>query len=480
MLFPTLEFLLFFILVFLLFWYIFPLFFKEKQLPFHILLLSFSYIFYMSWNVYFVSLIFFSTLIDFFIGKKLNQTTDVLFRKQLLYLSVILNIVFILGFFKYYNFFANSLNQFLSIFSFEEFFPILKITLPVGISFFTFQSLSYTIDIYRNKILPEKNFVHFALFVSFFPQLVAGPIVTAKEFLPQLKQKKSFSEIPFRIAFRTILLGYFKKAVLSDNVSPISDSIYSNPEAFGTNGAWLAAFLFWVQVYCDFSGYTDMAYGVALLLGYKLPDNFNLPYISKSITEHWRRWHITLSNWLKDYVYISLGGSRVSYWRHKFNIGLTMLLGGFWHGANWTFVVWGFLQGLLLVIESLFQDFLKKNFLKLPVSRLANLTKILITSFFTIVLGTCFRSESLEKEWILLKKMFFYEGAHLQGDFWKIGLLCIFSVILGHYLGKMLFERKVKFKILTGKLEFILYIPIILILLLLTPENEVPFIYFQF
>ena len=435
----------------------------------------------MSWNLYFGSLIFFSTLLDFIIAKKISKSKNLLFKKRLVTFSIFLNIVLILGFFKYYNFFTSSLN---GIFTFlnlgDNVLPILKITLPVGISFFTFQSLSYTIDVYRGKINVEKSFIRFALFVSFFPQLVAGPIVTAKDFLFQLNYRKDFTQIPFKTAFRYILMGYFKKIVLSDNISPISDIIYSNPENFGTAGAWLAALLFWVQVYCDFSGYTDMAYGIALLLGYKLPENFSMPYFSKSITEHWRRWHMTLSNWLKDYVYISLGGSRVSYLRHKFNIWFTMFLGGFWHGANWTFIIWGSLQGFLLIIESFFSDLSKKYKFYLPVNKLANLIKILITSFFTIVLGTCFRSESLEKEWILLSKMFIYEPSVLQANFWKTGLLSILCIILGHYIGMIISKQKFKFKPLGSKMEYLLYIPLILLLLYLTPEDEIPFVYFQF
>ncbi|PKA05667.1 MBOAT family O-acyltransferase, partial [Leptospira ellisii] len=271
----------------------------------HYFLLIVSYYFYMSWDWRFGGLILLSTVIDFVLAAKIHSSEDKNVKFTLITVSLVLNLVFILGFFKYYNFFADSLNLFLGTFGIKGALPILNIILPVGISFYTFQSLSYTIDVYRGQIQPERSFLRFALFVSFFPQLVAGPIVTAKTFLPQMDTVKNLTDIQFRKAIRYFIMGYFKKVVLSDNISPITQLIYANPQDYGTAALWLGATLFAVQVYCDFSGYTDMAYGSALLLGYELPENFRMPYVARSITEHWRRWHMTLSTWLRDYVYIS-------------------------------------------------------------------------------------------------------------------------------------------------------------------------------
>lgn len=485
MLFSNFEFILFFLVVFFIHWYLIPAFFpkeEQKLLATHWFLLVCSYFFYMSWDWRFGGLILLSTGIDFIAGKVIFQSRSRRIRVLALLASLISNLVFILGFFKYYNFLANSLNTFMVGFlGFPTSLPILDIILPVGISFYTFQSLSYTIDIYRGIIQPEKSFIKFALFVSFFPQLVAGPIVTAKTFIPQLEKTKKLTDIQFRKAIRYFAMGYFKKIILSDNISPISDLIYSNPQDYSTEAAWLAAFLFWVQVYCDFSGYTDMAYSVALLLGYELPENFRMPYISLSIGEHWRRWHITLSTWLRDYVYISLGGSRAGNIRYRFNLWFTMFVGGVWHGANWTFVVWGSIQGTLLLIESLLRDF-REKYIHWDYSSfrpILNTFRYIYTTFMTVVVGTCFRSESLEKEWILIQKMFSYSDGILRPYMLKQGIPAILCVFLFHWIGYWIFEKKKTIPI-PPWLEFSILPFAILLMSILTPDNEIPFIYFQF
>ena len=316
MLFTSIEFFIFFGLVFIFQWYIHPLFSKEdgndQSTSLHVFLLVASYYFYMSWDYRFGALILISTLIDYYLAIQIFNTENIRMRKLYLLSSLILNLVCILGFFKYYNFFARSLNGVAGNLGYSPFAPILDIILPVGISFFTFQSLSYTIDVYRKVIPVEKSLLRFALYVSFFPQLVAGPIVTAKTFLPQLFRKVKLEEIDFKKAIRYFLLGYFKKVVISDNVSPIVDLIFKNPENYGTSALWLANILFAIQLYGDFSGYTDMAYSSALLLGYELPENFYLPFKATSVTDFWRRWHITLGSWMKNYLYIPLGGNKVN------------------------------------------------------------------------------------------------------------------------------------------------------------------------
>ncbi|TGK34881.1 MBOAT family protein [Leptospira gomenensis] len=484
MLFPTLEFFVFFVFVFLIYWYVIPFLFGKDARALsvtHYFLLIVSYYFYMSWDWRFGGLILLSTVIDFVLAAKIHSSSNKNAKFALITISLVLNLVFILGFFKYYNFFADSLNLFLGTFGIKNSLPILNIILPVGISFYTFQSLSYTIDVYRGQIQPEKSFLRFALFVSFFPQLVAGPIVTAKTFLPQMDTVKNLTEIQFRKAIRYFIMGYFKKVVLSDNISPITQLIYANPQDYGTAALWLAATLFAVQVYCDFSGYTDMAYGSALLLGYELPENFRMPYVARSITEHWRRWHMTLSTWLRDYVYISLGGNRAGILRHRFNLWFTMFVAGFWHGANWTFVLWGACQGTLLLIESIYGNLKDKYFPEfrlLPDKILAPI-QILITNFLVVTVGTSFRAESLTKEWIMLKRMFVYTEGGLRPYMLKTGIPVLLCIALGQWLGFLIFEKKKSWEPPVW-LEFAFY-PIVAVgLALLTPDLELPFIYFQF
>ncbi|XDD51361.1 MBOAT family protein [Leptospira sp. WS92.C1] len=484
MLFPTLEFFVFFVFVFLIYWYVIPYFFGKNERALtvtHYFLLIVSYYFYMSWDWRFGGLILLSTVIDFVLAERIHASRNKNTQFILITVSLILNLVFILGFFKYYNFFANSINLFLINFGIKSALPILQIILPVGISFYTFQSLSYTIDVYRGQILPEKSFLRFALFVSFFPQLVAGPIVTAKTFLPQMDTVKNLTDIPFRKAIRFFIMGYIKKVVLSDNISPIVDLVFKNPENFGTAALCLAATLFLAQIYCDFSGYTDMAYSAALLLGYELPENFRMPFSARSITEHWRRWHITLSTWLRDYVYISLGGNRAGVFRHRFNLWFTMFVAGVWHGANWTFVLWGTCQGTLLLIEAVYGSLKEKYFsnFKLLPDKILIPIQIMITNVLVVVVGTCFRAESLTKEWIMLSRMFVYTEGGLRPYMLKTGIPVLICIALGQWLGYLIFEKKKQWDPPVW-LEFTLY-PIIAVgLALLTPDLDLPFIYFQF
>ncbi|EMJ91815.1 MBOAT family O-acyltransferase [Leptospira alstonii] len=484
MLFPTLEFFIFFTFVFLVYWYVIPYFFKNntKTLSLtHLFLLVVSYYFYMSWDWRFGGLILLSTVIDFVLAAKIHSSEDPKNRFILITVSLVLNLVFILGFFKYYNFFADSFNLFLGHFGVRNALPILHIILPVGISFYTFQSLSYTIDVYRRQILPEKSFLRFALFVSFFPQLVAGPIVTARTFLPQMDTVKNLTDIQFRKAIRYFIMGYIKKVVLSDNAAPIIEKIFADPANFGTAALWLAATLFLIQIYCDFSGYTDMAYASALFLGYELPENFRMPFIARSITEHWRRWHITLSTWLRDYVYISLGGNRAGVFRHRFNLWFTMFAAGFWHGAAWTFLIWGSCQGTLLLIEAIYRSLREKHFPNIQIlpDRVLAPIQIFLTCFVSVAVGTWFRSESIAKELTMLKKMFVYSEGGLRPYMLKTGIPVILCVIAGQWLGYLIFEKKKEWNPPVW-LEFASYPIIAIVLGLLTPDLELPFIYFQF
>ena len=330
MLFNSLEFWIFFSLV-LLFSRLLP------RRPRNLLLLGASYLFYMWWDARFIVLIVASTLVDFLVGRSLHNARG-RSRWWLLIASLAANLG-LLGFFKYYNFLAGSLAGLLGI---SARTLHLDIILPVGISFYTFQSMSYTIDIYRGKLEPVKRLTDFALYVAFFPQLVAGPIVRAREFFPQLFQWRPPSHERTEKGISLILVGLVKKMVLADNFSRISDLYFGDVAAHpGAWAAWSATFAFAMQIFFDFSGYTDIARGCGRLLGYEFPVNFRRPYLAGSITEFWRRWHISLSSWLRDYLYIPLGGNRRGSWTTYENLMVTMLLGGLWPGASWNFVLWG-------------------------------------------------------------------------------------------------------------------------------------------
>jgi alginate O-acetyltransferase complex protein AlgI len=344
--FTELRFFGFFLLVFALHWAL------QSRSARHAVLLAASYVFYGAWDVRFLGLIMLSTAVDYTAALLLSGPRTNAQRRSILAVTLGFNLG-LLGVFKYFNFFADSLVTLLNAFGFAASQPTLRLILPVGISFYTFQSLSYTIDVYRGQLRAEKNPFTYALFVAFFPQLVAGPIVRAVDFLPQLARTPSFAAIAWRPLLLLFLWGYGKKAVLSDNLAPYVDAFFASPATFDTAAHWLGVMLYAAQIYCDFSGYSDMAIATAGLLGYQLCRNFDHPYVSCSPREFWRRWHISLSTWLRDYVYIPLGGNRGGPSRVATNLMLTMLVGGLWHGAAWTFVAWGALHGAALVVDHL-------------------------------------------------------------------------------------------------------------------------------
>ena len=317
-------------------------------------LLLVSYYFYSYWDWRFLGLIIISTIIDYTIGNLLLNSKSLKSRKLLVATSVICNLS-ILGFFKYYNFFLDSFYLFFSFL--EQDNSALNIILPVGISFYTFQSLSYTIDIYRKKIKPTKSFFDFALYVSFFPQLVAGPIIRAVDFLPQLESPRKLSRYRLFKGSKLFIIGLFKKSYIADNLAEFIDFGFANPEILNALTLLIVTLAYGIQIYCDFSGYSDMAIGIACIMGYDFKSNFNYPYIAQNIQIFWRRWHISLSSWLKDYLYIPLGGNRKGTIRTYINLLVTMLLGGLWHGASWNFIFWGFWHGIGLSIHR----FVEKN-----------------------------------------------------------------------------------------------------------------------
>lgn len=341
MLFNSIDFAIFLPIVFIIYWFV-----TNKNLKFqNILLVCSSYLFYGWWDWRFLSLILFSTILDYSVGRGLLKEQNITKRKILLWTSIIINLGF-LGFFKYYNFFLDNFISAFSFFGTEIKASSLNIILPVGISFYTFQTLSYTIDVYKNRLEPTKNFIDFSAYVSFFPQLVAGPIERATHLLPQFYKKRTFDYSKAVDGLRQILWGLFKKVVIADNCAEFANLIFNNSEQYSGSTLVLGALFFTFQIYGDFSGYSDIAIGTSRLFGFDLMQNFHFPYFSRNMAEFWRKWHISLNTWFRDYLYIPLGGSRGGTWMKVRNTFIIFLVSGFWHGANWTFIVWGALNAV--------------------------------------------------------------------------------------------------------------------------------------
>jgi len=339
--FSSIEFSIFLPIIFILYWFV-----TNKNIKIqNALLLVASYIFYGWWDWRFLSLIIFSSLIDYNIGLALSRYDEQWKRKLLLQLSIAVNLG-LLGFFKYFNFFAESFADAFSLFGKSLDISSLNIILPVGISFYTFQTLSYTIDIYQRKLAPTNDIISFFAFVSFFPQLVAGPIERARNLLPQFNNRRTFSYEAAVDGLRQILWGLFKKLVIADNCANYVNNIFSNSSSYSGSTLLIGGVLFAFQIYGDFSGYSDIAIGTSRLFGFNLMKNFSFPYFSRDIGEFWRRWHISLSTWFRDYLYIPLGGSMVGMVKKIRNIFIIFILSGFWHGANWTFIIWGILNAI--------------------------------------------------------------------------------------------------------------------------------------
>lgn len=341
MLFNSIDFAIFLPIVFLLYWFVTHTNLKLQNL----LIVIASYFFYGWWDWRFLSLIIFSTVVDYTIGILLSKENNQKKRKLFLWISILVNLGF-LGFFKYYNFFLDNLVTAFTFFGTELQTSSLKIILPVGISFYTFQTLSYTIDVYNRKFKPTKDFLAFSAFVSFFPQLVAGPIERATNLLPQFYVKRKFEYSKAVDGLRQILWGLFKKVVIADNCAEFANEFFNNHSEYGGSGLLLGAFFFAFQIYGDFSGYSDIAIGTSRLFGFNLKQNFAFPYFSRDIAEFWRRWHISLSTWFRDYLYIPLGGSKGRTSMTVRNIFIIFIVSGFWHGSNWTFIVWGALNAI--------------------------------------------------------------------------------------------------------------------------------------
>ena len=346
MLFNSLQFVVFFPIVIILY-FIIP---HNKR---WILLLIASYYFYMCWKVDYIILIMISTLIDYVCSNKMSKINEKPKRKKWLLISIFSNLGILFGF-KYFNFFSQNIQTLFDNYNIFFEMPFFNVLLPVGISFYTFQTLSYTIDVYNNKTSAQKHLGVFAVYVSFFPQLVAGPIERSNHLLPQFFKKHDFNYLRVKAGFQKMLWGFFKKIVIADNLAILVDGVYNNVDNYSGLTLIVATIFFTFQIYCDFSGYSDIAIGTAKVMGFELRENFKRPYFSKSIREFWQRWHITLSTWFRDYVYIPLGGNRTVKWKWYYNLIITFLVSGLWHGANWTFVIWGALHGSFLIFAIIF------------------------------------------------------------------------------------------------------------------------------
>ncbi len=404
MLFNSLDFALFLPIIFVLYWYVFQ---KSLKLQ-NLLLVVASYVFYGWWDWRFLSLILISTLVDYMVGLGLRDQQDSIKRKLLLWTSILVNLGF-LGFFKYYNFFLDNFVSAFSFFGQEISASSLNIILPVGISFYTFQTLSYSIDVYRGKLKPTEDFIAFAAFVSFFPQLVAGPIERATNLVPQILNKRTFDYHKAVDGLRQILWGLFKKIVIADNCAQFANMIFNNSEQYSGSTLLLGVLFFTFQIYGDFSGYSDIAIGTSRLFGIDLMRNFAFPYFSRDIAEFWRRWHISLSTWFRDYLYIPLGGSRGGTQMKIRNTFIIFVVSGFWHGANWTFIVWGALNALYFM-PLMLTDRNRANLeivaqgKKLPSVR--EFAAMLLTFSLTVLAWIFFRAENIGHAWSYLSEIF--------------------------------------------------------------------------
>ncbi|AIM61415.1 acyltransferase [Cellulophaga lytica] len=482
MLFNSIDFAIFLPIVFFLYWVVVN---KNLQLQ-NFLLLVASYVFYGWWDWRFLSLIAFSTLVDYSLGVLLGKEEKESKRKVYLWTSIIVNLGF-LGFFKYYNFFVESFVDAFTFFGQEIEIGTLNIILPVGISFYTFQTLSYTIDVYKRNLEPTKNFIAFGAFVSFFPQLVAGPIERASNLLPQILNKRSFNYCEAKDGLRLMLWGLFKKVVIADSLSPIVNDIFSNYSTLSSPVLIMGAIFFAFQIYGDFSGYSDIAIGTAKLFGIELMSNFKFPYFSKNIGEFWRRWHISLSTWFRDYLYIPLGGSRGSKMVGIRNVFAIFLVSGFWHGANWTFIFWGLFHALLFLPSFLIGTNRKyaevKNTRLNVLAMISNVYRTLLTFILVTIGWVFFRSETITDSFIYLKRIgssfsgipYIHPNGYRLVDY--IVLLVFFIVY--EYIIRNNERKPIGFK--NRYVRLFVYVLLVFLMLLFYDDGvDRSFIYFQF
>ncbi len=475
MLFNTLEYAVFFGVVFVVSW----LLARARKLRV-LFLLAASYYFYANWDLRFLPLIWASSTADWLLGNAIAKAESESRRRQWLGATVVLNLG-VLGIFKYFDFGVESARQLLESFGYHPPEFALHVALPIGISFFTFESMSYVIDIYRKDIEPHPSYFEYLTFVAFFPHLVAGPIVRPRDLLPQLTEPARFSSAAGSEGLWLIAIGLIKKVAIGDYLAlNLVDRVFDAPAQYSAIECYAAILGYSVQIYCDFSGYTDVAIGSALLLGVRFPKNFDAPYKAGSITEFWRRWHISLSTWLRDYLYIPLGGNRRGRVRTYVNLMLTMLLGGLWHGANWTFVVWGGIHGAALAIERLFRhEHGPKRVLGPGLSTARRVLLVFVTFHVVAAAWIFFRAESFDKAaafWARLGSLTTY---HPNLDLRILAVLA--AGLVSHYVPERWYEgAKATFTQLPAPAQGLALVGAAFVLKQMASAEAVPFVYFQF
>lgn len=469
--------------------YTFVLFFFGLLIIYHslkswrlqkILLLVSSYLFYSAWNPLFIVLLIFSTIVDWVIAQKLFNIESKKGKKVYLFVSLLVNLG-LLGYFKYGGFLLENSTYLLSLAGVDFHPASLDIILPVGISFYTFQTLSYTLDTYRGKIKPCQSFIDYALYVSFFPQLVAGPIVRANDFLPQCEKHRRTSIDQFGWGLSLLTIGLFMKIIIADTLlSPVVDRVFSHPDQFSSLETWVAIFAFSGQIFGDFSGYSTAAIGVALCLGFILPDNFKAPYAALGFRDFWQRWHISLSTWLRDYLYISLGGNRVSVIKTSVNLMLTMLIGGLWHGASWLFVIWGGLHGIYLIVEHKIQASFWFECTKL--SAITQTLLMIMTFIIVSLTWVFFRAESLQDAITLFSNLFRSSSptkSVLSGSELVWAFMTVVILLVWHIKNR---EKSIEhfFHQCPAVIRGLILAIMVLAIILFASGDDRAFIYFQF
>ncbi len=478
MFFNSIDFALFLPIVFGLYWFVVN---KNLTLQNGLIVVA-SYVFYGWWDWHFLSLIFISTLIDYFVGLGLQKQEKARVRKALLWISILANLGF-LGFFKYYNFFVESFVDAFSFFGTDINAGTLNIILPVGISFYTFQTLSYSIDVYRGNLKATKNFTAFTAFVCFFPQLVAGPIERATNLLPQFTRSRVFSSVKAIDGLKQILWGLFKKMVIADTCAEQANLVFNNIDDYSGSGLLVGAIYFAIQIYGDFSGYSDIAIGTSRLFGFDLKRNFAFPYFSRDVGEFWRRWHISLSTWFRDYLYIPLGGSREGTYKKIRNTFIIFLVSGFWHGANWTFIVWGALHAVYFLPLLLTSRNRQHMSIVAPNSIFPSLLefgRIVFTFLLVVFAWIFFRADNLVDAFHYIGNMFSWSFFSVPEDGFADKL-----ILVGILLTIEWFGRKNEYAIanlgskLPRPVRWLFYYILILSIFLFAGEEQ-EFIYFQF
>lgn len=484
MLFNSIDFAIFLPIVFFFYWFLVN---KNLKLQ-NFLIVVASYFFYGLWDWRFLSLILSSTIVDYLVGIGIHNSSESRKKqKLLLWISILFNIS-LLGFFKYCNFFIDSFVDLLELFGFAfESTYTLKIILPVGISFYTFQTMSYSLDIYFKRVKPTKDFVAFATFVAFFPQLVAGPIERASNLLNQITTKRVFRYEQVVQGLKLILWGLFKKIAIADSLAPMVDDIFANYNSYPSSTLIFGTILFSFQIYGDFSGYSDIAIGTSKLFGIELMSNFKFPYFSRNIAEFWRRWHISLSTWFRDYVYIPLGGSRTTKTNSIRNIFLIFLISGFWHGANWTFIVWGAIHAVLFVpffLSGRNRDYVNTDFGDGGFSKtLIESAKVVLTFFIVSFTWIFFRSDSITVAFEFVKQIitnfnyvpYYHPLGYRMIDYFV--LIALFVL----YEYRIRRDERAPFKFNSKLIRFLVYTVVVFLILLFYDDHiDRSFIYFQF